>query len=134
MAGTMQFDLVSPERKLASAAATEVMIPGADGDMTAMEGHAPTITTLRPGLLRAVTTEGVKSYVVTGGFAEVGAANVTVLAERAIPIEEATGTVLDEILAEARSLAAAALPEDKNAAEKVVNDVIALRDAVLAHH
>ena len=110
------------------------MIPGADGDMTAMEGHAPTITTLRPGLLRAVTTEGVKSYVVTGGFAEVGAANVTVLAERAIPIEEATGTVLDEILAEARSLAAAALPEDKNAAEKVVNDVIALRDAVLAHH
>ena len=134
MAGTMQFDLVSPERKLASAAATEVMIPGADGDMTAMEGHAPTITTLRPGLLRGVPTAGVKSYVATGGFAEVGAANVTVLAERAIPIEEATGTVLDEILAEARSLAAAALPEDKNAAEKVVNDVIALRDAVLAHH
>ena len=134
MAGTLQFDLVSPERRLSSVPATEVQIPGADGDMTAMEGHAPTMTTLRPGLLRAVTTEGVKSYVVTGGFAEVGAANVTVLAERAIPIEEATGTVLDEILAEARSLAAAALPEDKNAAEKVVNDVIALRDAVLAHH
>ena len=134
MAGTMQFDLVSPERKLASAQATEIMIPGADGDMTAMEGHAPTITTLRPGLLRAVTTEGVKSYVVTGGFAEIGAANVTVLAERAIPVEEATGTVLDDILAEARSLAAVALPEDKNAADKVVNDVMALRDAVLAHH
>jgi len=134
MAGTLQFDLVSPERRLASVQASEVQIPGADGDMTAMEGHAPTITTLRPGLLRAVTTEGVKSYVVTGGFAEIGAANVTVLAERAVPVEEATGTVLDDILAEARSLAAIALPEDKNAAEKAVNDVLALRDAVLAHH
>lgn len=133
MAGTLQFELVSPERKLASAKATEVMIPGAAGDMTAMEGHAPTITTLRPGLLRAVTTDGVKSYIVTGGFAEISATGVTVLAERAIPTEEATGTVLDAILAEARSLAAAALPEDRDAAEKAVADATALRDAVLSH-
>jgi F-type H+-transporting ATPase subunit beta len=55
MAGQLQFDLVSPERRLASVGATEVQIPGAGGDMTAMEGHAPTITTLRPGILRAVT-------------------------------------------------------------------------------
>ena len=46
MANTLQFDLVSPERKLASVQATEVQIPGADGDLTAMEGHAATITTL----------------------------------------------------------------------------------------
>ncbi len=51
MANTLQFDLVSPERKLASVQATEVQIPGADGDLTAMEGHAATITTLRPGIL-----------------------------------------------------------------------------------
>ena len=51
MAETMQFDLVSPERRLASLQVTSVQIPGADGDMTAMEGHAPTITTLRPGIL-----------------------------------------------------------------------------------
>ena len=50
MADTMQFDLVSPERRLASMQVTSVQIPGADGDMTAMEGHAPTITTLRPGV------------------------------------------------------------------------------------
>ncbi|MDO7732626.1 MAG: F0F1 ATP synthase subunit epsilon, partial [Paracoccaceae bacterium] len=49
MAAAVQFDLVSPERRLASVQAVEVQIPGADGDMTAMEGHAPTITTLRPG-------------------------------------------------------------------------------------
>ena len=45
---TLQFDLVSPERRLASLEATEVRVPGADGDMTAMADHAPTITTLRP--------------------------------------------------------------------------------------
>jgi F-type H+-transporting ATPase subunit epsilon len=49
---TMQFDLVSPERRLASLQASEVQIPGADGDMVAMPGHAPVITTLRPGILR----------------------------------------------------------------------------------
>ena len=133
MAGNLQFDLVSPERKLASVPATEVQIPAADGDMTAMEGHSPTITTLRPGILRAVTSEGVKSYVVTGGFADISATGVTVLAERAIPAEEATSSILDEILAEARSLADAAQPEDKAQAEKNVSDVAALRDAVLKH-
>ena len=60
MAGTLQFDLVSPERRLASVAASEVQIPGADGDLTAMEGHAPTITTLRPGVLRVIAAEGAK--------------------------------------------------------------------------
>ncbi|MFT4150966.1 MAG: F0F1 ATP synthase subunit epsilon [Paracoccaceae bacterium] len=134
MANTLQFDLVSPERRLASVPATEVMIPGADGDLTAMEGHAPTITTLRPGLLRAVTPSGVQSYIVTGGFAEISQASVSVLAERAIPVEEATGTLLDEMVEEARSLAALALPEDRDGAEKTVQDILALKNAVLTHH
>lgn len=134
MANTLQFDLVSPERRLASVAATEVMIPGAEGDLTAMEGHAPTIVTLRPGLLRAVTSQGVKSYIVTGGFAEIGQSGVSVLAEQAIPTEEATGTVIDQLVEEARSLAAAAQPEDKANAEKAVNDLLALKSSALSHH
>jgi F-type H+-transporting ATPase subunit epsilon len=126
---TLQFDLVSPERRLASLAATEVQIPGADGDLTAMEGHAPTITTLRCGVLRVVSDKGVQAYTVTGGFAEITGSTVSVLAERAVPIEELTGTVYDELLAEARSLAAAALPEDRDMAEKMVEDVLATRAA-----
>lgn len=124
----VQFDLVSPERRLASVQATEVQIPGADGDLTAMEGHAPTITTLRPGILRAVAADGTKSYVVTGGFAEINASGITVLAERAVPIEEASGSMMDAILAEARELASVALPEDKDMADKMVADILALRE------
>lgn len=79
----LQFDLVSPERSLASFAAQTVEIPGTDGDMTVMADHAPTITTLRPGLLRVTAGSDVHEYVVSGGFAEIGAAGISVLAETA---------------------------------------------------
>ena len=127
MAGTLQFDLVSPERKLASVLASEVQIPGADGDMTAMEGHAATITTLRPGILKAVAPQGTQAFAVTGGFAEISATGVTVLAERAIPVEELSGTVLDDLVKEARDLMAIAPADQKDAAEKIVQDLLALR-------
>lgn len=128
MAGTLQFDLVSPERRLASVAASEVQIPGADGDLTAMEGHSPTITTLRPGILKAVSAEGAKSYVVTGGFADITASSVSVLAERAVPVEEADAALFDGLLAEARE--AAATSADKDSADKLVADILAMRAAV----
>lgn len=127
MAATLQFDLVSPERRLASAQATEVQIPGADGDLTAMAGHAPTITTLRPGILRAAATDGARAYVVTGGFAEITATRVSVLAERAIPLDEANAITLDALVDEAR--AAAAKATDKDTADKLVADVLALKAA-----
>lgn len=129
MAGTLQFELVSPERRLAALAATEVQIPGADGDLTAMQGHAPTITTLRPGVLRAVGADGARAYAVTGGFAEITASGVSVLAERAVPVAEA-GPVIDTLLAEARAAAAAAAPDARDAADKLVADMLALRAAV----
>lgn len=129
MANTVQFDLVSPERRLASVAATEVQIPGAEGDMTAMEGHAPTITTLRPGILRAQSSSGAQEFVVTGGFAEITAAAVSVLAENAVPLAEANAALLDGYIAEAQAAAAGATA-DRAAADKLVADMIALKAAV----
>ena len=127
MAGTLQFDLVSPERRLASIQATEVQIPGAEGDMSAMEGHAPVITTLRPGVLRATSADGVTSYVVSGGFAEITATSISVLAEQAVPLEEMTPAIMDQMIADA-TLAAAVNP-DKDATDKVVADLLAMRAA-----
>ena len=127
MASTVQFDLVSPERRLASYPATEVQIPGAMGDLTAMEGHAATITSLRPGLLKVVGSDGVKAYVVTGGFAEISATGVTVLAEQAVPLNELTPAALDALVADACE--AAAVNSDKDAADKAVADLYAMRAA-----
>lgn len=127
MASTLQFDLVSPERRLASFPATEVQIPGAMGDLTAMEGHAPTITSLRPGVLKVVGTAGMKAYIVTGGFAEISATGVSILAEQAVPLDEMTPAALDALVADACE--AAAVNSDKDTADKAVADLYAMRAA-----
>ena len=96
-----KFDLVSPERRLAEMDATEVQIPGADGDMTAMADHAPTITTLRPGILAVTHSGGVEEYIVSGGFAEITGTGVSVLAEKAFPKSEATAAQMEKLVADA---------------------------------
>jgi F-type H+-transporting ATPase subunit epsilon len=132
MADTMQFDLVSPERRLASLQVTSVQIPGADGDMTAMEGHAPTITTLRPGVLTVEGPEGSEDYVVTGGFAEITAQGVSVLAERAVAKGDMTQEHLDEMMEDAKNMYSNAKEAFENEpgpvddAAKLLSDMVAM--------
>lgn len=126
MADTMQFDLVSPEKRLASFAASAVQIPGADGDMTAMPGHSPVISTLRPGVVRVQSGEGDKSYVVTAGFVEITDRSVSVIAERAHAGDEVTKDDLTSVLEEARAAATGAEAEHKDVAEKFVADLVQL--------
>ena len=59
MADNMQFDLVSPERSLVSVPVREVRLPGTDGDLTVMPGHAPVIVNLRPGMVVVVDEEAI---------------------------------------------------------------------------
>ncbi len=125
MADTMQFDLVSPERKLASFEATEVLIPGSEGDMTAMPEHMPVITTLRPGIVRAKGAEGEQEFIVSGGFAEVTATSLSVLAERALPRAEVTAEFLDELAREVN--VEETTPEMLDATAKAAADLAALR-------
>jgi F-type H+-transporting ATPase subunit epsilon len=98
----MQFELVSPERSLASLVAVSVEIPGADGDMTIMADHAPTITTLRPGLLKVEDGASTHEYIVTGGFAEIGVQGVSVLAEQAVIKSDMTQEKMDAMVGEAQ--------------------------------
>jgi len=103
MADTMQFELVSPERKLASGQATAVHIPGADGDMTAMPDHAPVVTTLRPGILSVEMDGGTQEYAVTGGFAQITSEGATVLADAALPKGEVTSDFLSGLVSTTQS-------------------------------
>jgi F-type H+-transporting ATPase subunit epsilon len=128
----LQFDLVSPERRLASVEATEVQIPGADGDMTAMADHAPTVTTLRPGILTVVHSGGSDSYVVSGGFAEITATSVSVLAEQALPQAEVTQEVYEKMVEDAKAAYGRAQETFKNEpgpvddAAKLLSDMVAI--------
>ncbi|TCP63069.1 ATP synthase F1 subcomplex epsilon subunit [Rhodovulum bhavnagarense] len=126
MADTMQFDLVAPERRVASEQATQVVIPGFEGDLTAMPDHAPLITTLRPGVLEVFTAKGSQKYIVTGGFAEITADSATVLAERSHPVEEVTQAMIDEMVAEARKAHEIAHPDVVDASAKMLADMVAM--------
>ncbi|MBS1301304.1 F0F1 ATP synthase subunit epsilon [Loktanella sp. SALINAS62] len=131
MADNLQFDLVSPERRLASVVATEVRIPGADGDLTAMANHAPTITTLRPGILTVVHSGGQDEYVVVGGFAEITAKSVSVLAESALPRDEMSQDVFDRMMDDVRKQIETAKtfenePGPVDDAAKLISDMVAV--------
>ena len=88
MAGTFKFELVTPERMALSEDAAQVVVPGVEGEFTVLPGHAPVISALRPGVIEVVLPDARKSRIfVKGGFAEVDADRLTVLAERALPVE-----------------------------------------------
>jgi F-type H+-transporting ATPase subunit epsilon len=85
---TFHFDLVSPERLLFSGEVTQVDLPGSEGDFGVLAGHAPIVTTLRPGILTVFEDRSEMRVVVNGGFAEVSPAGLTVLADLAVPVDE----------------------------------------------
>ncbi|CAM3256464.1 ATP synthase F1 subcomplex epsilon subunit [Paracoccus aminovorans] len=126
MADTMQFDLVSPERNLVSVPVREVRLPGAEGDLTAMPGHAPAIVNLRPGLVTVVAADGSETeFAVTGGFAEINNESVTLLAERGHPRAEMTQQVFSEMMAQAHRRVQAA-KERESAGEEIVAAAVKL--------
>ena len=91
---TFQFDLVSPEKLLLSGQVQQVDVPGSEGDFGVLAGHAPLVTTLRPGILVIYREGGALRVVVNGGFAEVGPAGLIVLADLAVPVEEFDASAL----------------------------------------
>jgi F-type H+-transporting ATPase subunit epsilon len=95
---TFQFDLVSPEKLLFSEAVDQVDVPGSEGDFGVLAGHAPLVSTLRPGILTVYRGGNALRVVVNGGFAEVNPAGLTVLADLAVPLEDFDREVLAGII------------------------------------
>jgi F-type H+-transporting ATPase subunit epsilon len=85
---TFHFDLVSPEKLLFAGEVAQVDLPGSEGDMGVLAGHAPLVTALRPGVIMVYREGGSLRVVVNGGFAEVGPAGLTVLADMAVPVDD----------------------------------------------
>lgn len=127
MAQTFTLELVSPERVLLSGEAEQVLLPGSEGDMTVLPGHAPVISTLRPGVVDVVF-EGSKARVfVRQAFVQVEPERVTVLAEKAYEMSELTGATLAAELSKAESDLAAAKDDD---ARRIAQQAIATLSAI----
>ena len=99
MADTFTFELVSPERLLLSVQAAVVAMPGAEGDLGILPGHAPMITSLRPGVIEVTSAEGDPDGMrifVDGGIAEVALDQLVVLAEEAIAVADLDRAELEQ--------------------------------------
>ena len=116
------FELVSPERLLFSGNVEAVVVPGAEGAFTVLKDHAPVMAVLKAGVIEVGETQTKKQRLfVRGGFADVSAAGLTILAEQAIPVEEFDAAKLDAQITDAEEdLNDAASDEAKRlAAEKL---------------
>ncbi|OFW98801.1 MAG: ATP synthase F1 subunit epsilon [Alphaproteobacteria bacterium RIFCSPHIGHO2_12_FULL_66_14] len=111
----VNFRLVMPERELLATEADMVVVPGSEGDFGVLHGHAPLISTVRPGVLEVFQgSKAEQRFLVVGGFAEVTPERCTVLADEALPFE----TVTVEQLAERERAAERELTDAANDAEK----------------
>jgi F-type H+-transporting ATPase subunit epsilon len=83
MADTFQLEIVTPEKKVVDTKAEEVQIPGKNGYLGILPGHAPLITELAVGEIKIRESNGEQKLAVAWGFAEVLPDKVTILAESA---------------------------------------------------
>ena len=131
MAG-LHFELVSPARLLFSGEVISVTLPGTEGDMGIFAGHAPVLSTLRPGVV-VVTKEGgaTDRIFVRGGFAEVNPQGLTVLAEVAVPVAELDAARLAQEVKDAQEdVADAQDDETRRRAQESLDHLLALQSAL----
>ncbi|MBS0297163.1 MAG: ATP synthase F1 subunit epsilon [Proteobacteria bacterium] len=88
----LHFSLVSPERELFSGEVDQVDAPGTEGDFGVLAGHAPFMTTLKPGFVFVYDQSVKRAFEIQGGFADVTPAGLTILAEHAEETPERVAT------------------------------------------
>ncbi|MCH8036315.1 MAG: F0F1 ATP synthase subunit epsilon [Proteobacteria bacterium] len=109
----VEFELVTPERLVISRGVDMVVVPGAEGDFGVLPGHTPMVSTVRPGIVNVYEgREIVERLFVAGGFAEVTGARCTVLADRAVAVDELDPAATEQTLKDAREDLADAKTDD----------------------
>jgi len=114
MADLLKFELVSPEELLLSQDVQQVLVPGTEGNFTVMPGHAPVLSTMRPGVIDVTDEAGNEERIyVRGGVAEVNPKGLTVLAEEAVPLAELSSDMLAQQIKNAEEDVADATEDEK---------------------
>ncbi len=118
MADKVAFELVTPEKIMTSIEADMVVAPGGDGNFGILPGHAPLLSTLRPGIVDIYEGETVSSRIfVGGGFAEVTDEGFTVLTEEAVALEEIDAMAATQRLENAQDALSEAQADDEGVAD-----------------
>ncbi len=126
------FELVSPEKLVFSGEVEAVVVPGTEGQFTVLKDHAPVMSTLKPGVVDIEETKSkVRRFFVRGGFADVSAAGLTILAEHAIPLEEMDAAAIAADIKDAEEdVADAQNDEARRLAAEKRDQLLELKDAL----
>ena len=101
-AGKLHFSLVSPERELYSGHVDQVVVPGVDGQFGVLSQHSAVMTVIKPGVIRILDGTSERRIYVGGGFADVTAQGLTILAEDAVDLSTLDKVAFDKDLQNAR--------------------------------
>jgi F-type H+-transporting ATPase subunit epsilon len=124
MAATFNFELVTPERLLISGEAEQVVVPGAEGDFAVRAGHAPVISTLRPGIIEITLTDGKQRVLVKKGVAEADPERLTILAQTAVAVESLNAAALAAELKAAEAEVAEAKDDESRRMAEILVDLL----------
>ena len=128
---SFHFELVSPDKLLFSGPVEDVLAPGTEGDFVVLRDHAPVMTALRPGIVDIGEAQGKHTRLfVRGGFADVSAAGLIVLAESAAPVDELNAERLGAEIKNAEEDLADASEDQKQAAQEKLDRLRELKDAL----
>lgn len=132
MSEKVQVEVVTPARLLLEVEADMVVVPGGDGDFGVLPGHAPLMSTVRPGIIDIYDGDKISNRIfVAGGFADVSGERCAVLAEEAVPAADIDKAAAEERLSTAQA-AFDAIEEDSTeraAAELAVKAAEAMVEA-----
>ena len=127
----INLEIVSPARLVLSRAVDMVVMPGYEGDVAAMEAHAPMITLLRGGVISLYEGGAVTDRLfVAGGFAEITADRCTILADDVVPVAEMSAQAAQDNLAQAEQAWAEVDKADITARDTVLDRLQSTREAV----
>lgn len=135
MADKFHFDLVSPEEALMSEEVEMVVVPGSEGDFGVLPGHAPLMSTMRPGVVEVHRPgQPIFQIYVRGGFADVTPAGLTILAEEAMPLAELDTSDIEAQIKDAEEdLTIARTDDERHVAEARISGLKNLLDAIQYH-
>lgn len=135
MSETLHLEIVSPERLLKDAEVAAVVVPGADGDFTAMPQHAPMMSTIRPGVVEILASEDgdAERLFVKGGLAQISPSGLTILAEETLVLDDVDASELNQKISDTREDIQDAKDDvEKTALEKELAWMTVLADVVAA--
>ena len=122
------FELVTPEKVLVSQSVHSVSIAGVEGDMTIFTNHSPLATSIRPGYIDIISSNKSDRFFLTGGFVQITATEVVVLAEKASLENEVNVDMIDQIIENTKNLMETATDLQKSVLAKKLNDLSIIKN------